>query len=110
VKQALVLLVAFAAVAVISPPAAGIRGAASPPELEVGDRFRVRGAEIGCRVARIAALGGRTVVDCRRAGPLAGTYGAMVSEREAVIVQFRSGQTAKVVFEARHEGSARRCR
>jgi hypothetical protein len=86
--------------------------AASPPslQLEPGDRFRVAGAEIGCRVAQISELGGRTVVDCRRGGPLAGTYGAMVSEREAVIVQFRSGQRAKIVFQAAHEGKAERCR
>jgi hypothetical protein len=95
-----------------SVAASGILAASSPPDLrlERGDRFRVAGAEIGCRVARISELGGRTVVDCRRAGPLAGTYGAIVSEREAVIVQFRSGQSAKIVFQAAHEGRAERCR
>jgi hypothetical protein len=105
----LVLLAAIAAGIVIAAPAAEIFAAAAPPELEVGDRFRVRGVGIGCRVAKIGELGGRTVVDCRRAGPLAGTYGAMVSEREVVVVRFRSGQQAKIVFEARHKGSSRRC-
>ena len=106
------LVGSLAAAAASSVAVSGILAAASPAELQLepGDRFRVAGAEIGCRVARIAELGGRTVVDCRRAGPLAGTYGAMVSEREAVIVRFRSGRSAKIVFQASHEGRAERCR
>jgi hypothetical protein len=109
VKRMLLLLASIAAGLVISSSAADVFAAAGPPELDVGDRFRVRGVEVGCRVAKISELGGRTVVDCRRAGPLAGTYGAMVSEREVAVVQFRSGREAKIVFEARHKGSARRC-
>jgi hypothetical protein len=105
----LLLLAGIAAGIVISSSAADLFAATTPPELEVGDRFRVRGVGIGCRVANISELGGRTVVDCRRAGPLAGTYGAMVSEREVAVVQFRPGREAKIVFEARHKGSARRC-
>jgi hypothetical protein len=105
----LLLLAGLAAGIAISSPAADLFAAAAPPELEVGERFRVRGVEVGCRVAKISELGGRTVVDCRRAGPLAGTYGAMVSEREVVVVRFRSGREAKIVFEGRHKGSSRRC-
>ena len=108
-KRMLLLVAGIAAGIVIGAPAADLFAAAAPPELEVGDRFRVHGVGVGCRVAQISELGGRTVVDCRRAGPLAGTYGAMVSEREVAVVQFRSGQEAKIVFEARHKGSSRRC-
>jgi hypothetical protein len=107
------ILVGLLTVAAASSVAvSGILAASSPPalQLEPGDRFRIAGAEVGCRVARIAELGGRTVVDCRRAGPLAGTYGAMVSEREALIVRFHSGQSAKIVFQATHDGRAERCR
>jgi len=109
VRWALVL--SLCAAAASATAASGVI-AASPPtlQLEVGDRFRVAGANVGCRVARIPELGGRTFVDCRRAGPLAGTYGAMLSERDAVIVRFRSGQSAKIVFQAVHKGSAKQCR
>jgi hypothetical protein len=108
----LLLAGSLAAAAAFSVAVSGILAASSPPplELELGDRFRVAGAEVGCRVARIAELGGRMVVDCRRAGPLVGTYGAMVSKREAVIVRFHSGHSAKIVFQAAHERRAERCR
>jgi hypothetical protein len=109
VNRTLLLLAGVAAGAGISAPATDILAAAAPPELELGERFRVSGADVGCRIAQISELDGRIVVDCRRAGPLAGTYGAMVSEREVMVVQFRSGQEAKIVFEARHKGSTRRC-
>jgi hypothetical protein len=105
-------LLAIACAAALAVPAAGVPAASAPApyELEVGDRFWVNGASIGCRIARIDELGGRTVVDCRRAGALAGTYGAMLSSREALIVQFRDARAAKVVYEARHQAGARQCR
>ena len=104
------LVGSLAAAAASSVAVSGILAASSPDDLQLepGDRFRVAGAEVGCRVARIAELGGRTVVDCRRAGASTGLAGR--SSREAVIVRFRSGRTAKVVFQASHEGRAERCR
>jgi hypothetical protein len=77
--------------------------------LEVGDRVRVEGAGIGCRVARLSHYAGRIFLDCRRAGPLAGSYGTFLGEREVSVVRFRSRHTAKVVFTARHRGAPARC-
>lgn len=111
-RRRLAGLLAVACTVVLAVPAAGVRAASAPApyELEVGDRFSVIGASIGCRIARMDELGGRTVVDCRRAGALAGTYGAMLSSREALIVQFRGARAAKVIYEARHQAGARQCR
>jgi hypothetical protein len=105
-KLAAAILLAGAAVAAVSAQAA------STPtlHLDVGDRFEVEAAAVGCRVTRIAAFGGRPGLDCRRAGPLAGSYGTLLSAREALIVRYRSAGMAKVVYEARHEGNATRCR
>ena len=78
-----------------------------PTVVHVGDRIRVDGQPIGCRVAR---QGGRVVMDCRRAGALAGTYGTMLSSRQALVVRYRSNAVAKIVFTANHRGSSHRCR
>jgi hypothetical protein len=61
---------------------------------------------MGCRVVR---QDGHVVMDCRRGGPLAGTYGTMISARGAKVVRYRSSSVAKVVFTATHGGGARRC-
>ena len=74
--------------------------------LSVGDTMRAEGAPIGCQVTRRS---GRTVIDCRRAGSLAGTYGTLLDERRVRVMRFRSSDTAKVVFKAKHDGKARRC-
>ena len=74
--------------------------------LSVGDTMRVEGAPIGCQVTRRS---GRIVIDCRRAGRLAGSYGTLLDERRVRVARFRSSDTAKVVFKARHRGKARRC-
>jgi hypothetical protein len=74
--------------------------------LKVGDRVTIEGQPIGCRVAR---QGGHAIVDCRRGGQLAGTYGTVISARRAMVVRFRSNAVAKVVFTATHGGGARRC-
>jgi len=89
---------------------AAVRTSHRAVSLSVGDRFRVEGAPLGCRVARLQAYGGRVFVDCRRAGPLSGSYGTLVSGREAMVVRFRNARTAKVVFQAKHEGLPLRCR
>jgi hypothetical protein len=74
--------------------------------MHVGDVMEVDGAPIGCKVAR---RGGRIVIDCRRAGRLAGTYGSLFDERRVRVTRFRSSDTAKVVFKAKHRGRAHRC-
>ena len=89
-------------------PRDGANAASSPQPvvLKVGDRVAVEGQPMGCRVAR---QDGQTVVDCRRAGKLAGTYGTMLSARKAMVVHYRSNTVAKVVYTATHGGGARRC-
>jgi hypothetical protein len=82
------------------------RGDAQTVVMRVGDVMQVEGAPIGCQVAR---RGERVVVDCRRAGRLAGTYGTLFDERHARVTRFKSSDTAKVVFKAKHRGKARRC-
>jgi len=74
--------------------------------MRVGDVMEVDGAPIGCQVTR---RGGRIVIDCRRAGRLTGTYGTLFDERRVRVTRFRSSDTAKVVFKAKHRGRARRC-
>jgi hypothetical protein len=74
--------------------------------LRVGDVMEVDGAPIGCKVTR---RGERIMIDCRRAGRLAGTYGTLFDERRVRVTRFRSSDTAKVVFKARHRGRAHRC-
>jgi len=75
-----------------------------------GDRIRLVDAPIACRVVRMKQLGGRVVVDCRRAGALAGTYGTLVSAREAVLVRFESSTTAKRIAVGIHRRAAESCR
>jgi hypothetical protein len=89
-------------------PRDGANAASSPQPmvLKVGDRVAVDGEPLGCRVAR---QDGRTVMDCRRGGKLAGSYGTMLSARKAMVVRYRSNSVAKVVFTATHGGGARRC-
>ena len=83
------------------------RGAAGQTVvMHEGDVMEVDGAPIGCQVARRS---GRLVIDCRRAGRLAGTYGTLFDERRVRVTRFRSSDTAKVVFKAKHRGRARRC-
>ena len=74
-----------------------------------GDRVRVEGTPIACRVVRVRELGKRVAFDCRRGGPLAGTYGTLLTAREAAIVKFESPTTARVVSVARHSGARESC-
>lgn len=77
--------------------------------VRVGDRIQVDGAPLGCRVVRVRELGHRIAVDCRRGGALTGTYGTLVTPREAALVEFTSAKTAKLVFVAKHDGEGRKC-
>jgi hypothetical protein len=86
----------------------GAAGAASrePVVLQVGDRVTVAGQPLGCRVAR---EDGHVVIDCRRGGALAGTYGTLLTARRARVVRFHDNKVAKVVFTAEHGGGAHSC-
>jgi len=74
-----------------------------------GDRIRVLDVPIACRVVRVRELGSRVALDCRRGGPLAGTYGTLLTAREAALVDFVSARRAKILAVAQHEGDMRRC-
>jgi len=75
-----------------------------------GDEVHVQGAPLACRVVRVRELGGRIALDCRRGGTLAGTYGTLLTAREAAVVAFADAHTAKVVSIATHGGEVRRCK
>jgi hypothetical protein len=107
----LTVLAAFASGALIGPggPAGAQLPGIEPLTLDPGDRVRVDGVGIGCRVTRLSQYGGRTFLDCRRSGPLAGTYATLLGEREIAVIRFVKTRTAKVVFAARHRGGHVRC-
>ncbi len=71
-------------------------------EIDIGDVVRVSGAGIGCMVRQ---RDGVKVLDCRRAGEAAGTYGTTFDERRVRVVRFKSSTLAKTVFFARHRHS-----
>jgi hypothetical protein len=102
---------AFVAGALIGPggPAGAQVPGIEPLTLDLGDRVLVDGAGIGCRVTRLSQYWGRTFLDCRRSGPLAGTYATLLGEREVSVIRFVNTRTAKVVFRARHKGTHLRC-
>jgi hypothetical protein len=74
--------------------------------LKVGDTMRVEGAPMGCQVTQ---RGGRPVIECRRDGSLAGTYGTFMSDRSLRVARFRSSSTAQTILTARHGGGWRAC-
>jgi hypothetical protein len=89
---------------------AAAHGSGAVLEARVGDTVQVVGAPLGCRVLRERELGGRITIDCRKAGALAGTYGTLMTAREAVLIRFVSNRRAKRVAMAVHGSAARRCR
>ena len=74
--------------------------------LRVGDTIRVEGAAMGCQVTR---RGGRPVLECRRDGKLAGTYGTFMSDRTLTVARFRSSRTAQTILTAHQGGAWRAC-
>ena len=74
--------------------------------MRIGDTVRVEGAPIGCQVTR---RGGRAVIECRRDGDPAGTYGTFVSDRSVKVARFRSSRTAQTILTAKHGGGWRAC-
>ena len=80
--------------------------------LSLGDRIQIDQVPVGCRVARLAGHGKQLFLDCRRAGALKGTYGTYFGGSKVLVVRHLDSpaRTAKVVFQARHEKQAERCR
>jgi hypothetical protein len=84
------------------------RGSGSTIPIALGDIVTVTNAPIGC-IARMH--NGVRALDCRRAGPLRGTYGTLLTPNEVLVVRFESKKTAKIVFQARHQHlGVRMCR
>jgi hypothetical protein len=111
VLTVLAVVAAFVAGALTGPggPAGAQVPGVEPLTLELGDRVLVDEAGIGCRVTRLSQYGGRTFLDCRRSGPLAGNYATLLGEREVAVIRFVNRGTAKVVFRARHKGTHLKC-
>jgi hypothetical protein len=107
----LAVVAAFVAGTLSGPgvPAGAQLPGSEPLTLVLGDRVHVEGAGIGCRVTRLSQHAGRTFLDCRRSGPLAGTYATLLGAREVAVIRFVKTRTARVVFTARHKGTHLRC-
>jgi hypothetical protein len=95
----------------VPTPAVPVPGVPAPTTvsqtvLKVGDTLRIEGAAMGCQVT---LRGARTVLECRRDGSLAGTYGTFMSDRTLTVARFRSSRTAQTILTARHGGGWRAC-
>jgi len=101
------LAVVFAGYSSLLRPAGAGPTQATPVMLDTGETMQVSGAPLGCRV--IIPNGVKTL-DCRVAGPLAGSYGTLLSGARLQVVRFRSAHVAKVVFIATQHGGSRTCR
>jgi hypothetical protein len=96
------LVVLASALAVLAVPAGAFGWRASQGStipLAQGDIAKVTGAPLGCIVRK---QDGYPALDCRRVGPLAGSYGTILTSRKVLVVRFENQRTAKVVFSARH--------
>lgn len=99
-RRRLVVLVSALAVLAVPAGAFGWRASqGSTIPLAQGDIAKVTGAPIGCVVRK---QDGYPALDCRRIGPLAGSYGTILTSRKVLVVRFENQRTAKVVFNARH--------
>jgi hypothetical protein len=106
----LALAVALAAAAGAAVALAG-RGAGTQGgpaiAIGVGDIVKVAGAPIGCAARLQDSV---RALDCRRIGPLRGTYGTILTRRRLLVVRFLDKTSATVVFSARHgQPRARTC-
>jgi hypothetical protein len=99
-KRGLALLSVAAALGIIAfacfdqSGAAGLLRASSARSvvLQVGDTVRIRGTNIGCAVAK-------------RQGVRAGTYGTLMSDKQAIVMRFESPAAAQTVFTAEHNNA-----
>ena len=99
-RRRLVVLVSALAMLAVPAGAFGWRESqGSTIPLAHGDIVKVTGAPIGCIVRQ---KDGYPALDCRRIGPLAGSYGTILTTRKVLVVRFESQRVAKVVFSARH--------
>jgi hypothetical protein len=113
-RRLLMLVVLVVALGLaLARPAETASGSAQTTEdellLEVGDIVRVGDAAVGCKVTRSSAFSGQKILDCRRAGPLSGTYGALLGDRKLLVVRFGDERVARVVFTATHKKSFSKC-
>jgi hypothetical protein len=100
------LTVAAAGLASLPSQASG--GRSAELVLTPGDVVRVAGTPVGCRVVR-RGVPPATMLDCRRAGPLRGTYGVLLGRTRVRVVRFASARDAQVVLTAKHGGRAVCC-
>jgi hypothetical protein len=99
-RRRLILLATASAVLAVPAGAFGWRASqGSTIPLAQGDIAKVTGAPLGCIVRK---QDGYPALDCRRVGPLAGSYGTILTSRKVLVVRFENQRTAKVVFSARH--------
>jgi hypothetical protein len=99
-RRRLILLASAVAALAIPAGALGWRASqGSTIPLAQGDIAKVTGAPLGCIVRK---QDGYPALDCRRVGPLAGSYGTILTSRKVLVVRFENQRTAKVVFSARH--------
>jgi len=103
----LLLVLASAGYRSLLGPAHAAPRQATPVMLDTGQTMQVVGAPLGCRVTLSSGV---KTLDCRVAGPLAGSYGALMSAGRLQVVRFRSARVAKVVFVATQHGTYRTCR
>ena len=112
-RLALIGLVLVVVVGLATWRPADIRSAGPRPGSEIlidlGDVIRVKDGAVGCRVTRRAGFPGQKLLDCRRAGPLRGTFGALIGQRKLLVVRFEERGVAKVVFTGKHEGESATC-
>jgi hypothetical protein len=98
-------LLAAAAVVLllIAPGAAFAIGRGGAPDtaipVGVGDIVKVSAAPLGCIVR---FQNGMRALDCRKTGPLAGTYGAILTSRQLLVVRYQSRKAGTIVFSAHH--------
>ncbi len=102
------VLLGVVAGALIGGPSHASGAVESTILLATGDVVRVVGAPVGCRVV-VRGVPRATMLDCRRAGPLAGTYGVLLGPSNVRVVRFESGREARLVFTAKHGGAATCC-
>jgi hypothetical protein len=90
--------------ALVGPPSdASGQAGRSDFVVRPGDVVRVSGIPVGCRVVT-RGVPPATMLDCRRAGPLRGTYGILFGRSNVRVIRFTSTQAARIVVKARHGG------
>lgn len=77
--------------------------------IDLGDVVRVKGGAVGCRVTRRAGFPDQKLLDCRRAGRLPGSLGALIGHGKLLVVRFEQSGVANVVFTGKHEGESTTC-